>query len=258
VKLSVKSFWTPKEGNSTEEYEDAFAYSIEEGRFAVADGATESSFARAWANSLVQAFTNHPPPSFRSRAAWKEWLRPLGHAWQCGIDWERLPWFAVEKARAGAFSSLLGLQFMGGGYGRLRPSSKGMTARVWRWQALAIGDSCLFQVREDTLLSSFPLDRAEGFGNRPILLSSVPGNDEGVWDQVRFEAGYCRPQDAFLLMTDALARWFTVQHQDGAKPWVELCALNSQEDFESFVSGLRGSGSLRNDDVTLLAVSLEG
>ena len=257
MKTAVKSFWTPKEGNRNEEYEDAFAYSIEEGRFAVADGATESSFARGWAQSLVQAFSAHPPPRFRSRPSWRKWLRPLGQDWQDEIDWKHLPWFAAEKAGAGAFSSLLGLQFIGGKNHRQRSSSKRVIHTGLRWQAVAVGDSCLFQVRGDKVGSSFPISRAEEFGNSPILLSSLAANNEGVWEQVRFAAGVCKTHDIFLLMTDALAHWFTVGQQDGDKPWEQLCALKTDKDFESTISQLRGEGSLRNDDVTLLVIVLD-
>ena len=50
------AFRLPKAGNSDADYEDAFA--IGENCVAIADGATESSFARAWAEALVQGFTS--------------------------------------------------------------------------------------------------------------------------------------------------------------------------------------------------------
>src|SRR6266404_6244133 len=50
--LSWHAFAVPKRGNSTEEYEDAFAANPNAGRFAIADGASESSFASLWAKLL--------------------------------------------------------------------------------------------------------------------------------------------------------------------------------------------------------------
>ncbi len=45
-----------KAGNDPSEYEDAFAADADRARFAVADGATEASFAARWARLLVEGF----------------------------------------------------------------------------------------------------------------------------------------------------------------------------------------------------------
>jgi len=292
--MFVQVFWLPKEGNTIEEYEDALAYSISERRFAVADGATESSFAERWAQSLVRGFVfGEVPPwegeapaepidkfggsltlpvpidKFRSLTlpALKNWLEPLQREWREGIDWKRLPWFAVEKAQAGAFASLLGLEFVGCSAGASPSHSAGASPSLsssetpatesLRWRAIAIGDSCLFQVRNDALFRAFPLDRAEQFGNRPLLLSSNPVNNQRVWDEVQFDEGDCQIDDIFFLVTDALAHWFLVQHEAGAKPWATLCDLNTQEDFDSLIVHLRQERLIRNDDVTLIIIHLD-
>ncbi len=49
-------FALPKRGHRLEEYEDAYAGNPDGGRFAVADGAAESSFANVWAQLLVSGF----------------------------------------------------------------------------------------------------------------------------------------------------------------------------------------------------------
>jgi len=243
--LSVQAFWLPKGGHSEEEYEDSFAFSIQEQRFAIADGATETSFAKQWAQSLVQAFISNPPP-FPSETNWRErlegWLRPIQQSWEEGIDWENLAWFAVEKARMGASSSLLGVIF------------EKVSPGILRWLALAFGDSCLFQIRGNELLVAFPLDKAEKFNNRPILLCSYPQNNQRVWDKVQAKEGDCQPEDIFLLITDALAQWFLIQWEEGKKPWEELCNLRNQKDFVLFVSRLRYERKIKNDDVTLLII----
>ena len=50
----VQVFSVPKFGNTEDEYEDAVAFSLPDQRFAIADGATESSFSDRWAQSLVK------------------------------------------------------------------------------------------------------------------------------------------------------------------------------------------------------------
>ncbi len=83
----VQAYWVPKLGNSAEEYEDAFAYSATNRHFAVADGATESSFADLWAKDLVNQFVTEPPKVDRAQAPFPEWLVPMQQRWREGIDW---------------------------------------------------------------------------------------------------------------------------------------------------------------------------
>src|SRR5436309_5977268 len=58
---SATAWWAPKAGNAAHEYEDAFALEAAALRFAVADGASETSFARQWAELLVDRFVHEPP-----------------------------------------------------------------------------------------------------------------------------------------------------------------------------------------------------
>jgi hypothetical protein len=61
-------------------------------------------------------------------------------------------------------------------------------------------------------------------------------------------------------MTDALAQWFLAQVEQGGKPWLELESLlhdnGNPQTFTAWIEGLRVARQLRNDDVTLLAVSI--
>lgn len=245
MELSVRAFWLPKNGNSVEEYEDAFEYSTTDNRFAIADGATESSFSGRWAKYLVQGFVNSPPSTFSSMDM-QEWLNPLQSTWNESIDWDNLPWFSVDKARSGAFSSFLGLTF-----------DPKVIQTKYHWSAIAIGDSCLFHIRDNSLLTSFPIERAEQFGNRPLLLSSNNENNNRVWDDIKTFDGYYQNGDIFLLATDALANWFLTQHENNSTPWDELCGLKTDDDFAGFVAKLRQNASLHNDDVTLLIIQVE-
>lgn len=260
---SVQVFWLPKLGNTEDEYEDASAFSASAGRFAISDGATESSFADRWARSLVQHFTEDPPPSPDAGPALAQWLVPLQQAWQSGIPWATLPWYAEEKARDGAFASFLGLSidreahahrpfsFWNWLWGRPARSAPPGN-RVWRWQALAVGDSCLFQVRQDRLLAAFPMRQAAEFNSRPLLLCSNPARNQPVWKAIRTTSGACEPGDWFLLVTDALGQWFLREHEAGGEPWRPLAELQTQADFASLVERLRATQALKNDDATLL------
>ena len=101
---SLKAFWLPKKGNTAEEYEDAFAHSNR--LMAVADGATESSFADRWARGLVKRFVEQPPSgNTPSSLLLENWLSPLQQEWHKSIPWDTLPWYAEEKSRSGAFAA---------------------------------------------------------------------------------------------------------------------------------------------------------
>jgi hypothetical protein len=269
VSGASQAFWLPKAGNSEADYEDAF--SVTETRIAIADGATESSFARAWAEALVNGFAAPPstepgedvsaPPTAEPWDAdtLRDWIVPLQSAWHGRIAWDSLPWFAEDKARSGAFATLLTFQFE-------RPAAaltedppdceEGIGERAWR--ALAVGDSCLFQIRGDMLLLSFPLVEADQFNSRPLLLSSNPQNNQGVWESIVVRTGTCLQGDVFLFATDALACWFLREAEAAGKPWQTLCSLRTQSEFALLVDRLRQDQLMRNDDVTLVRVTVPG
>jgi len=244
--LDVRAFSAAKLGNSEEEYEDAFSHDALFGRFAIADGASESSFARRWAELLAQGYVSLPPSLSRRRAQrFLEWLRPLREEWRATIPWATLPWYAEQKARAGAFSSLLGVCVPG------RPS-----AAKRRWSAVAIGDSCLFHVRGPALLRAFPTAKSSGFGNSPFLLRSIADSRQSPLQGVVFAQGRCRPGDTFVLATDALAQWLLAATEAGQNPWGATASIPDQASFAAWVATLRAERLLRNDDVTLMVIEV--
>jgi hypothetical protein len=227
-----QSFHAVKRDNAVEEYEDAFAGA--NGRFAVADGASESSYAGPWARLLVNGFVAASGEPWRALG----WLAALRKQWAAQVDDLPLPWYAETKRDQGAFATLLGINFHA-------PEGEGPGL----WHALAVGDSCLFQMRAGHLLQSFPLECADDFNNHPPLLSSrssiAPAHEQtcGEW----------QPGDRFLLMTDALAQWFLRQAEE-KNPTAFLA--KAAHAFGPWIDERRREQSLRNDDVTLLIVDL--
>jgi hypothetical protein len=235
MNTSATAWWAPKSGNTANEYEDAYAVKPEALRFAVADGASETSFARQWAELLVEGFVQGAP----SAAELREFVSPLQALWAEGQKGKATAWYSERKAADGAFSSLLGVTIEGD-----------------RWRALAIGDSCLFVVRSGKVLRAFPLERAEQFSNRPSLLSSISRANAGVWSEVATVEGVLQASDRLLLMTDALAQWFLVEAEMGRRPWAALSKVTTPEQFAAYIDCLRAGGALRNDDVTLVTVEV--
>ncbi len=242
---SVSSLWAQKLGNSPKEYEDAFWFSSTPQRIvaAVSDGATEASFAKEWAQILTRGFVEHLPRSWsRSRAAisqrhyFLEWLRPLQKEWHSGIDFTNLPWFAIDKAQKGAFASLLGLVI---------DLKKGF------WQAMAIGDTNLFIVRDGRIVLSWPLDKHEQFGSCPFLVGSNPAKNDSVFKALRITGGRVRAGDMFLLATDAMADAIV------QRTWRGFTLFNDQRTFLYSVGIKRCLKDLKNDDSTLVLVTIE-
>ena len=237
--LTWASRAVPKGGCTAAECEDASAADPDAARFAVADGASESAFAGEWALLLAEAYVADPPGS----DGWPAWLAPVRKRWLARVGGRAMPWYLEEKFDAGAFATLLGVE--------LRRGRGGAVA----WRAAAVGDSCLFQVRGDKLVRSFPLTSAAEFGSRPALLGSRGGPPAGSPPARR--EGEARPGDSLLLMTDALAQWFLAEAEAGGKPWRELPALRDEGGFAEWVEARRAAGALRNDDVTLLTIRVD-
>jgi hypothetical protein len=258
--VTVRVFALPKDGSALEEYEDAawpasdLRASLADGplRCAVADGATEASFARQWAALLAEAcgrgelageFAGGPPAPA---------LDDLRRRWRAAVDplLRGAPWYVVEKARQGADATLAGVT--------LEQTAPGAGA----WQAVAVGDSCLFHVAEGGLLASFPMQAAGQFGSRPDLISSNPSGNDRLASAWQAQAGAWQAPCAFYLMTDALAAWFLGCPESRAERIRLVGGLQEQADFEQLVfearrsAGADGQPLMRNDDATLLRIEI--
>jgi len=253
VDAYTQAFWLPKEGGSDSEYEDAFfprrirRRRGQRFRFAVADGATETSFSGVWARLLVSSFVRRAIDfDFAS-----EEIRPLQTKWEKLVHCKSLPWYAEEKLASGAFSSLLGLEFS-------EESTDGGVKRVWR--AAAFGDSCLVQMRGDEIIAAFPLQESASFTSRPDLLSSLPTSQNATNGAVMKIQGSWGCDDTFFLMTDALGCWFFKEKEAGGQPWITLRDLDTQgqSSFSAWVASLRASRAMKNDDVTLIRIDIHG
>ncbi|MEW6523789.1 MAG: protein phosphatase 2C domain-containing protein [Bacillota bacterium] len=244
MQVRVWTFWLPKAGNHPDEYEDAF-YPLQDGyytgehlRFAVADGASEGMLSEVWARLLVKAFVRHGSSAAetwleRSFRSWASWQR---HYLSARAARKRpLQWFEEPGWRAGAFASLVGLT--------LSPGA---------WRATAVGDSCLFLVRQNRVHRAFPLTSSSQFGGRPGLLSSRSESNRGL--DTLDAGGHVQVGDRFYLMTDALACYFLGAMERGEAPGDETALL--EQDFLRRIQTLRANALLKNDDVTMVGIEI--
>lgn len=242
--VSIQSHWLAKAGNTPDEYEDAFWPDWTERdtvafRVAIADGATETSFSRQWAKLLVRSY-------YGVKTAHQDLcqiLPKIQKAWRRSVPARPLPWYAEAKLQLGAYSSLVGLMIR----------EKQSCDEANKWEAIAVGDSCLFQVRDNQLLIAWPLSRSDQFNNRPLLISSKPENNTYLAEQIARLSGDWESGDLFYLMTDALACWFLQMLEQGSVPG-EVIPDFDRRAFPEWIATLRESKQIRNDDVTLVAV----
>lgn len=240
-----QTFAVPKRGNSADEYEDAFAGNPQVGRFAIADGASESSFASNWAKLLVEGFT-HPASQ---PAAAKNWLEPLRQRWSKEVDQLELPWYAEQKRELGASATFLGLI--------LKHSAK---TAAGIWLAFGVGDCCFFHLHNEQIVKAFPMTRSQDFGNQPALLNSRLASTSSTRTVQKQDRGKWAAGDRLLLMTDALAQCFLHRYEEGRKPWKSIERLLAHSTpakaFSSWIDKLREQSGMRNDDVTLTIIDL--
>jgi hypothetical protein len=247
--LRFQQFCLPRRGHASAECQDAVAGDPARGRFAVADGASESAYAGEWARLLVEAFV----AGSDAIPVWPTWLPPLQARWAEAVraapDAPPLPWYLEEPLSRGAFATFLGLV--------VEPTP--YEATPWFWQAQAVGDSCLFQLRQGQLLVSFPVHHSGEFGATPRLVGSRPGaGPRRQRSQALF--GTAEHDDQLWLMTDALAQWFLRAHEESQQPANVLLPLLLEAEpeaaFTAWVTEQRNARTLRDDDVTLMIVCL--
>jgi len=254
----IDSSWLPKEGNTLLEYEDALypkitgSFENENVTVAVSDGASESLLSGKWAEFLVRlsckkssCLENLDVFINRSCRGWRLWLKSYIKTRERNS--KPIQWYEEPGLNAGAFASLLCLN--------LHDENEDGT----NWDAIALGDSCLFQVRDSELITSFPIASSSQFDNRPYLLSSNPINNTHVLKHAKRLTGQWKKNDSFFLMTDALAAWFIKQVEDGETPWISIldsATAKYVQPLRELVKYLRERGTIRNDDVSVIRLDL--
>lgn len=243
--VDVQQFLMPKSGAELSECEDAIGVNRDVLRFAVADGATEAFDAGNWAARLAGRWVTDEPPAL-SVETFRAWV--AGHAeWlQSGWQGRELSWYAEEKARAGSFAAFVGVQF---------ELTTGVAAR---WRAIALGDSCLIQLRARAIHTAFPLSDYQSFTATPILVPSL-NSLQAALERTVVASGLIEPGDIFLLLSDAAACWYLkISGED-----VPLCekfdfllsAAQNKELARLFETERRAE-RIRDDDIAVVRIAV--
>lgn len=247
LSCTIKSFSCSKAGNSVDENEDAVLapYGSFEGdltiRVAVADGATESSFSREWADLLVSYYKD----SANFATAFQTLFPTIRKSWLERIDCANLEWYAQQKLEMGSFTSLLGVDI---------DLSTGVV------KIIAVGDSNFFAFRNGKMIKAFPIDRSEGFSNTPILISTEPHKNKVDTEFFKKEIFEITPGDVLIAATDAISQWILKSIENGNYPITELYDLpDTKSDpypFQNWLDELRKLLLIKNDDTTLVLIQI--
>jgi hypothetical protein len=270
--LIADALWTPKSSHATDEHEDAWAIGLDRGRAAIADGASSAFMSREWAAVLTRSYVDSPPS--HDLAAVRRWVAASSQDWSLAahgsdssaqadhdgatrklsdvraeIDQvQNKDWWSAESERRGSFAAFVGIKV------GLDEASGEVC-----WDALAVGDSCLIQVRPHgsaiVLECAFPIDSADAFGGNPELVATAGAEGAGLLPVIRTASGNLRQGDVLLLMTDALAQWAITQDSLGHAPWTLLLGL-TQPEIGPLAIQERATGAMVDDDVSLVRVAL--
>jgi hypothetical protein len=236
-RFQAASFIEPKSGEASQ---DAVATAPELGRFAIADGVTNSDFSGEFARAVVQLWTRKPlarPEELGS------WLAPAQQAWEAEvaplIAAKRNAWYNRGRRWLG-HTTFVGARLENAGTGQ-------------RLHLVGIGDTVAFLVRDGALTRSFPLQRSGEFSDE---VQALPSAGDPPFAPVT-EAWEVRPGDEIFLATDALAAWILAEVESGSSPFPTLRAIRTRQQMQSFVTAARagtlaGHGAMREDDTSLL------
>jgi hypothetical protein len=239
VPVAMRAMAMPKRGNSDEEIEDALAIAPEEGRAVISDGASEGIFVNRWARLLTQSFMESRP-DVRDTAAYRDWLTERRKAWFAEIDYPKLRWSQQNKVdQTGGAATFLSFEIGKTPEGELC------------WKAWAVGDSCLFWIRNNRLRATFPMAHSSHFATSPFLL----GTRKDLADPAPiFAAARCHEGDRFILATDALSRYFLRMVERRKEPDWKLWEEAKESSWQKRIEFLRDRRKIVNDDCTMIVI----
>ena len=250
------SYTVPKAGNKASENEDAVfpagGYgclngNTERATFAIADGATQTSFSGMWANTLVNECSRVGLSEFSFQSV----VNKAQVEWQKNLQGIELPWHAQEKVRAGAFCALAWLEIR---FDPLHPAS------AYSWRALAVGDCCLFIAHNHTIYLSLPMQDVSEFNNSPILIPSKSEKMESIKGKTQTARGSLLRGDQLILASDAISSWIMRKPMKNMEEYLEMVRTvkkqGNESGFSAWINNLRRQGELRNDDTSLIFIEL--
>ena len=231
--------------------EDNVAFDAEAGLFAVSDGASQRSFSDVWSQVLVERFVRDDPLTSDDEFEVERWVIRAAESFaERSPALDDLPAQTRTKARMGAAATFLGVQFV-----PVDPSTADdALAAVCR--VVAIGDCCLFQIRDERLIDSFPWGSAKDFDSNPICFSTKDFDPQQ--SPVMIESFDICKGDVLVFATDAVAQWLLDDESEDVRrvKAQQILAKHDDESWHGLIKGLRAAKQIVDDDSTALVVQV--
>lgn len=242
-RFESRTLWMPKRGNAEKEWEDGFAFDAAAGVVAVADGAGDGIFSKLWAELLLNSYVACPVP-LEDPDAVGAWIACCRREWVTRVDYPRQRWSVqLRLDQSCGAATFLGIQI------DEIPDAAGDVP----WSAGAVGDVCLFHVRNNHAIAWFPIASSADFGTTPTIFQSKPMRPMPVGVITR---GKLRPGELLLVATDALAQRLLMDVEaDTAPDWSRFWTID-QDAWRQEIESLRNCGAIVNDDCTLVVIRL--
>jgi hypothetical protein len=245
-RIETQHFLLQKEDCAPAECEDAISINAGSWRYALADGATEGFDSRSWAQRLVDAWTEADPAPLTNEL-FRQWVEEQGQQLHASWADRALPWYAEEKARQGSYAAFVGLE--------LRTDKDAL-----RWQAIALGDSCMIQRRGGEVFRALPISDSSLFNSSPRLVPSLRSLQETALPHAVVDGGLAERGDVFLLLSDAGAAWYLKLSQERKAVAEEFDARLAASDTGALLELFRRERQAKriiNDDIAILRIAIE-
>jgi hypothetical protein len=233
-----------KEG-PVDESQDSYSQDSSAGLFAVTDGAAQGFQVQTWARLLAARFVQLRPAldDLDSLAAWVSTCRAV---WLQTFDLTSVrPGQQEMYHRFGGSATFIGLQV----------GEADSTDGTIPWRAWAVGDACVFHLRDGAVRLSFPLADPDAFSAAPLTLRT---KHDMPLPRPLLAAGRGLPGDVIALATDAVSNWIVKTVVQGERiDWNAIWHSDS-EAWAVRVDELRNSQprALKIDDSTLMLIEL--
>jgi Protein phosphatase 2C len=234
-----------KTESTLQQNEDAVYVSDQNLIYAISDGASSSPDAKTWSEMLVTASKDFGT----DESKFENLLPGLKIKWE--TDWRRRKeenpssdWWMDESHESLNAATLCVLSF----------SDTSNCLGNKKWTSLIVGDSCLFQIRENKLINTSPLLHSSEFNNSPELICS----NERIKDKLvkHKNEGFARKGDIFILATDAVSSWILGNYEKNNLTRLNLMLDQNldEQQFKKLIMDERLDRSMEDDDSTIVIV----
>ena len=241
--IRYKAFILPHLGDPYRLCADRFSISEKEKAFAISDGVGNSLFPEAWAKSLCDDYVQTPGDFICGDCLCRE--KELIDGWEKIRD-KRVASFTPNEL----FIYNVGLDKAN----FAAATFVGLSLSVDKWFCWALGDSYLGILDQDyNIVKKIASMAGEPFNNYPEYFASKKGLNYGV---PIFDSGSIKDGRFFVLMSDAISDWFFSEERSTDQR-MSLLDIDTHEDYCSFIGDLRSKGELKDDDTTIVVLSLD-